>query len=415
MALKIRPRAVAVCALLALGTGVAMADDTPYYFGISQTIAHDSNVFREGNATRVGDMVYTTALVGGIDQPIGRQRITGSGTVRTSRYGDQDVLNNNGYSLNLGLDWATIERLSGSVQLTTYQSLARFDPATIATTRAKNLEKSKSLSATARLGLVTRLSFDVGASHRNVDYSLSDPAVDRREYKQDVFSGGLRYQFSGALIGTAGLRHTTVKYPLYTPVAGGGYLADKVRRNDLDLGVVWVASGASNVTARISATRSKHSEAVVQDYSGVTGDLSWDWRPTGKLKFTTNLTRDTNGEDSVFATVDNSGTISSADSSISRVATSLRVRSDYAVLPKVGVYAELRYTHRALSQAVNTTVRSGSDNTTGWSLGASWTPVRNVNVACSVYGDSRTASGTTTLTSDFGVNTVGCTGRWTID
>ena len=106
---------------LALACTAAMAQSSPYYIGVAQTLAHNSNLvaLRDNQPVPAGlsksDTVSSTALVAGIDQPFGRQRLTGTANLSSNRYSRNSEFNSSGYALRLGLDWQTIERLSGRV------------------------------------------------------------------------------------------------------------------------------------------------------------------------------------------------------------------------------------------------------------------------------------------------------------
>src|SRR6266436_4482934 len=127
-------RAIARIALrpmpLAIGlafTHCAMAETSPYYIGVSQAFTHDNNVFRRpdnGTLPVLADTLSSTGLLGGIDQPFGRQHFFANGTAATNRHKNLDQLNNTSYGLAAGLDWSTVERLSGNVRASANQSLA---------------------------------------------------------------------------------------------------------------------------------------------------------------------------------------------------------------------------------------------------------------------------------------------------
>jgi len=70
---------------LGLTLGAVRAETSPYYIGLSESITHDSNLYRLGDGRPTpstiqsrGDTSFATALVGGVDQQWGRQRLTGS-------------------------------------------------------------------------------------------------------------------------------------------------------------------------------------------------------------------------------------------------------------------------------------------------------------------------------------------------
>ena len=134
---------------LSLPGGGDLHSANPYYIGASQAFTHDSNVYRIADGP--SDTYSTTSLLGGFNQRIGRQRVFGSGHVSDNRYFDQDQLNNVSYGLAAGLDWETIQNLSGNIDV----GLDRSRTAPVATSAIaahRNIATSESLDARARWG-----------------------------------------------------------------------------------------------------------------------------------------------------------------------------------------------------------------------------------------------------------------------
>ena len=65
---RVHPTMAAMAALAALAaSGSARADEpSPYYIGATQSLTHDSNVYRLSNGS--SDTYASTGLVGGFDQ-----------------------------------------------------------------------------------------------------------------------------------------------------------------------------------------------------------------------------------------------------------------------------------------------------------------------------------------------------------
>ena len=117
-------RAAALTSLTALSClcgGAALAQRSPYYLGVSQALSYESNLYRLGDGQVLpahlskSDTLSGTSLVAGIDQTISRQRVYGSANLRANRYANNKSLDNQSYGLNLALDWATVNNLSGTL------------------------------------------------------------------------------------------------------------------------------------------------------------------------------------------------------------------------------------------------------------------------------------------------------------
>ncbi|MFN6998374.1 MAG: hypothetical protein ACK4PH_29660, partial [Aquincola tertiaricarbonis] len=251
--------------------------------------------------------------------------------------------------------------------------------------------------ATARVGVVTRLTAETSYTYRRVDYSLD--AYRARNFDQNAVSAGLRYRFSGALTTGAAVRFTKGEYPDRTPV-------DEYDRRDIDFTATWTPTGNSSINGRISLSDTSHSVATAADFSGVTGDISWDWRPTGKLRFVTTLSRDTGEEISLLG--------GSADQVLtnSRVSTSIGTRATYEVTSKVTADASVRYVNRKLDAAFGTLSADGGDNTRFVNVGVRWAAMRSVTLGCSLGYESRSSS--SALSAPYDTRTASCFGQFAL-
>ena len=165
------PLLLAPCLLLLCAA--ATAQSSPYYVGLSLGLLQDSNLFRsrDGAALPPGlsrsDTVITTSLLAGVDQPIGRQRVFGTLSLNDNRYANNDYLSYPGYGLNAGVDWSTVERVSGTVSMRANQAQRRFNDISGAVIDPrKNIENSLGVDAVFRVGLVTRWSAEASCDGR---------------------------------------------------------------------------------------------------------------------------------------------------------------------------------------------------------------------------------------------------------
>jgi len=394
-----------VAALAIAATGAAVAEPNPYYIGVSALVGHDSNLFRVADGvTHTPDLYYSVGLLGGIDQPFGRQRFYANGTVRSNRYQDITVLNNTSSGLNIGLDWETIERLSGNLGLSYNESLANYG--NLSDTQQltkKNVEKTGQVFARVQYGLVSLLSLEGTLAHNQIEYSAAEYAYAKST--QDGGSIGLKYRPSGLLtLGTA-LRATRGRYPNQTQANGE---AQTFNRRDLDLTAKWAATGQSTVDALLSLTKQTDASVAQRDFSGATGALTWVYLPTGKLTFNTNIIRDTGLASSFY---NFSGGQATGVGNNSQVTTALNLRADYAATAKIKLIAALRLAERKLIDTF--TAVEGSDRTRNLSLGASWAPTRNWLIGCNVGREVRDSSAVA-VSYPYGVRTANCSAQFTL-
>jgi hypothetical protein len=383
---------LAATGCLASANAVAQEDQerSPYYIGVSQSFTHDSNVFRTRD-NEVSETISSTGVLVGIDQQFGRQRVFADALAQVNRYRNADQLNNKSYALTAGLDWETVEFLSGALRYSTRNGLTDFG-----TTGGASIvsdQVTDEFSATVRYGMTSYLGFDAGYGYRSLEYK--NPALSNRNYKQDSVNAGLRWIVGAKLTLGLGARSTKGETPEY---AATPPRADELKRRDVDLTATWIPGGFSTFNARISRTRETHTLAPNAELSETTGALTWDYRPTGRLSFNTSLTRDT-GTETTFLGTAPAGTASLPVDN-NRLSTSLSLETRYTLTGKTSLSGAIRQRDGTSSTAQDDSVRA-------YSLGLSYTPTRTVTLNCSVMREDRSIAGTTAYSATL----TGCTGE----
>ena len=402
--------AAGIAALGLMAQTPAQAQASPYYLGLSLGFLNDSNLFRSRDNSVLptglsrSDTVLTTSLQGGIDQPIGRQRVFGTLSLSDTRHANNDYLNYPGYGLNFGVDWSTVERISGTVSMRANQAQRRFNESSGATIDPrKNIENSLGVDAAFRVGVVTKWSAEGSLGFSRVDYS--NPAFAGSESDQRSVSLGTRWRPSSIINFGAALRYTLGNYPVRN---------DSFKAYSIDLTSAWTPGGANSAYVRLSPTRLTYDNATASDFSGLTGAATWQWQPTGKLQLSTTLSRDTN-EDSfnqrllvpVSPTQLESVQVTTNDVNAT---TRLRVALDYAATSKITATTSASVASRSLSRTNSLLALSDDDRTSTLALGARWAPTRGTQLGCEIARESRTTGGGV-LTLPYSANTFGCTGQ----
>jgi hypothetical protein len=398
------PTAAALAALALLTGGAAQAQSSPWYLGLSQSFSSQSNMLRlaDGAVTPAGlskkDSVSTTSLVGGLDQLLGRQRLNASLALRDERYDKNSTYDNQGWTLAAGLEWQTIERFSGSVNLASSRQLSSFGLTQIGSLDRRNLQTSNSLDTVWRLGIAGPWAVELGLGQVKVDNSLDEDSVRSRNYRQESASLGARWRPSALLTTSLSLRKTQGRYPEFQRLADGSFQTDRFDREDLSLAASWLASGASTLDLRLSQGRTRYEIASDRNFSGITGSLGWRWSASPKLTLNTRLARET-GQDSFAVTVfdRNLGFVPGA-ADYSRTATSLRLRADWAPTAKLGLNATAVYADRDIVRtlppgAFGTRQTTGNERSTQFQIGARWVPMRSLSLGCDLSSESRRGAG----------------------
>lgn len=395
-----------VCAAaLALVAGTAHAQASPYYIGIAQTFSHEDNLvrLRDGQALPPGlskaDTISSTALVAGLDQTFGRQRLFGNATLRSNKYQDNGDFDSQGYSVTGGLMWQTIEQLSGSVRASADRSLRadvrdRNDSFIV----GKNTETARALDLSVALGVVGPWSLEAGANWRQVDYSAT--AAQFREYETKSTNVGVRWRPGASLSLGLGISRTSIDYPLLLQTANPN---DHRETDSVDFSATWVPSGASSLSARVSQTKTTYEQFAQRDFSATSGALSWTWNPGARVRLTTRLSRDI-GQDADRATT-----------AFSRTTDSLSVQVAYDLSAKVTASLNLNtYRRRIDGTGIFVTGTSGTDSGDSTTISLRWAALRSLTLGCDFSHEQRRGSSNPFLSDAFSANAYGCYGQFTL-
>jgi hypothetical protein len=393
--------------LLSTATLVAWADEpSPWYIGASQAFTHDSNVYRVTNGP--GDNYSTTSLLGGFDQPIGRQRLHATAQVGYNKYQDQSTLDNTSYAVNAGWDWATIEKLSGSVNASASQSLATLNGNAVQPTLERNQLKAEQINASVRWGGDSLVSVFGNYGHSRVRFSAL-PSLPS-DSTGDTASVGVNYRLGGDLtVGTA-LRFTHTDSPFAialvpNPTGPSDYAADSSNGRNLDLLADWRYSAQTNVSARLSWTHQTYNVSP-RSFSGLTGAVSANYAPTAKLTFSGSISREAGTNGSYFNVINAStGDQSAFVTQNSTTTDSLILGATYAATAKISVNAGVVYRRATYDTGNN----DFSDNYRRATLGVNWAVTRSALLACNVSRESRSL-----IVNAYDANVFGCLAQITL-
>jgi hypothetical protein len=409
---------LAITFVLLAATSAAQAQSSPWYLGTALSFNHDNNILRLGrtqpppSGESPSDTVTSLALVGGLDQPVGRQRYTGSVTLRDNRFQRNEKYDNQSYSGSLGWQWSSVNRLSGSLSAGASRALSTFNADGVGVLTSRNYETSKSLDGRLSLGVVTEWSLEIGAGTRTVRNSLDDPLVRSRDYDQDNGSIGLAWRPSSLINLGLGLREIHGTFPRFRS-NGGVDEEDRFKQQQFEFTTRWQAAGASVLDLRLSTGDTGYETNAVRDFSSTSGSLAWTWQPTGRLRLIGSFARD-DGRDNYPSTTFffpfGFVPITLTDR---RVIDTLRLQADWEASAKIGVSSSLQHSRRSVEREryfLNgnpaAALETGVDATTIFTLSARWAPTRSSLLGCELRDERRAASGT--ITSDLRGTSFNC-------
>ena len=371
-----------------------------FSFGLSQTLTHESNLFRD-SSNEQEDWNSITGLNFALDQPIGRQRLHGDASLQMNRYRDHDELNNTGHQLGLQLDWETVYNLSGALGVQSARHQYRYGLNSTTPSDGRNIESTQSAFAQGKLGGMGEWALQGGFNTLHREYSAEDFAK-LNDLSQWGTEGGIGYRPSPDLGFTALGRYTRISRP--DSDLGFG---DDVGRKELELGVIWQATGASRLDARVTRAEEKHS--VMEDRSFWTGGIGWDWAPSAKLRFRTQLLRDTEG---------GSGNVATPEATMPAAPAGDQLRdaflwsAQWSASAKINVIGTAQWSRRRFNEQFNADGSRIEDRTTAFSVGLRYSPARSLDLGCDVATEKRETNTETVtelaVTRPYDSMTAGC-------
>jgi hypothetical protein len=371
----------------------ALTTQSPYYIGIQQAFTHERTKITPGGST--SDTFSTTTLRAGVNQPISRQRFFADAEVRVNRYAERTASNNVGYGLNAGVDWATINRLSGTVSAHADRSRTAFIDSTGSGIPTDNITRSEELRGVGRLGVTTPLTLELGASYRQVAFSKAE---------------GENYKRRGAHVAGIYRLSSATNVGLGLSTAKSKYNDDNADRRDIYVQGQWIPSSLTDFQARIGKTEVDYDVRRARDFSGITGSLAWNYRPTARIAVTTTIARDT-GQDIGFLRIAPGTPIAAANFSVA--SNTLNVRATYEATAKILVDGGIGWSKRYLANSF-VSAFSGTSDGTSLSLGARWMVTRNASLGCQVQTEQVSTKTNQTSTTKLNNDQFGCFGSFTI-
>jgi len=385
---------MAAAALLATLPGWSAAETSPYYVGISQGFTADTNVFRVPDSFgKSRDLISSTGLLAGIDQPFSRMRLGAKASVNWNNFVNNKQLNNTSHDVLATLEGSTIERISGDVMLYDRANLNRYDlSAAEGASTAKDVLHVTGGALRGRVGLVTMWTLEGGYSYEQATHSLD--TFSNRDVRQGAVNAGIRFAPSDLWSVRLGVRRTDGKYPRFLS-SSGATVGDDFTRDDVDLSFTWVPTGNSKFDARLSNTKEEHSVQEQRDSRGWTGLVGYDWTLTGKTRMRFQFARDSGAgrSDSDLGLL--------TESSDTQVRDSLLWKTTWDATSKISVNSALGYSRRKLDNAFSITgggvtatdASTARDRLTTVGLNASYEALRNLRIGCGVYYERRTVEG----------------------
>ena len=271
--------------VLALGALLASAASAePLVVRASGGVSYDSNVFRlqDGLQPRVGDGRDDLIALGQIgargEANVSLQQFVVDASATRYEFSEHKSLSFTGLAITGTWNWQVGSRFAGSAGYDLQRrqtSFAEFR------SNGRNIVTVKQPFVEGRY-LPGSTLFAYGG-YRRISGDNSSPILDVSDYRSNVASGGVGYALRNGGELRLGARRTDPHFPNNQPVVIGGLpvsLRNDYRLDEIEAQVRYPFSVKTSLTGRLAYTERKVDQASQRDFSGLTGRLALDYRPS---------------------------------------------------------------------------------------------------------------------------------------
>ncbi len=281
--------------LMVAMAGGAMADELDtLQFRASQTFQHDSNIFRlsdQANTQAVlgrperSDTVSTTTVGFRLNKPVGLQRFEVGANLEVNKYSRFSNLDFNAVNYAAAWRWSLTPSFHGN--LTTDRREYVDNAADVQNQGQVNrrTDKSTVFDAEYELDGVWRL---LGGVFKR-DSKSSQPFVFQGDSKLTGSEVGFRYQFPYATSLAYRFKNSSGEYSnnFFPGIAGSDF-----KDREHELRGEWRPGGRTTLNGRVAYLDRKHDTLPVRDFSGVIGQVDWNYEFTGKTSAAAGVVRE---------------------------------------------------------------------------------------------------------------------------
>ena len=408
------PSMVAFACLMASGISKA---DTPLSLVVSENLTYESNLLRN-NDLKSRDVVSATGVQVGFNKAYGRQTYSAAGTVVATRYKNLKLYDNDGYNLALGFTTQIASNWYVSLDHNRVNQLQNFQDQGL--NRYREPIKSQQTRAFAQYGLYGRWSLNGELNSSKVSYEV----LSLNNRSADGAKVGVRYSPTDLLYFDVGLRQTDSHLPNYR-VGLASADGERIKQQSLEFSTRWIVTGYSNFDGRVGWSRERYTMDEQRNFNGLTGYVSWNYTPAGKMAYSLALDRDTNNSGGSTTSSINlsqlTGTL--GFNSQKRVSTGLSLRATYSATAKISLTASGSYRRIEEESRLRTedlfggsTLSSTGTKSAGsyrtFNIGANYQLFRSTRLGCSWEKYDRSAS---VFSREFSGDSVNCNAVFTMD
>ncbi|MDZ4098410.1 MAG: XrtB/PEP-CTERM-associated polysaccharide biosynthesis outer membrane protein EpsL [Methylophilaceae bacterium] len=339
-------------------------------------IQYEDNLFRlpDSANTRAtlgesnrSDKIYTTNIGLKYDKPYSLQRFQLDADVIDNRYDTYDFLDYTAFNYRAAWIWSLTPNITGILLANQQQVLNSFSEF-----RDVNNNQLRSRSIQTNQARIFTIDGFIGGG-----WHLLGGLSDIRSRNSETFVAVGDYKQRGAEAGVKYVTRANTSISLVQRASKGkneGRVIDV--SNQIDTGfdeketeakLEWPVTGKSRIDARLGYVTRDHDNFSSRDYEGAVGRIAHIWKPTGKLRVNTSLSRNLIS----FQQLNNSYYVSDT----------LAISPAWQVTPKTNLKLAYDYSERDYKGAIIPTARDRKDKVHGLMFVAEWEPTRTILIS----------------------------------
>lgn len=362
-----------------------MAQQDVLTLRVETALAWDANVFRLPESVAdpqlargisgKADRISTTSVGLQFNKTYAQQSLLFDLASTATRYDKFVFLNRDSQSYRGQWQWHLTPRISGTLSTDRSETAVPFD-------ETRDLEANSLITSRKNASVAAALfgGWQLLAGVQQVERKHARPFPQLPDSTQDGVEAGIRYTAAsqrtisvlrrsqrGSVLAQSGV------VPLSSVTGGFSY-------EETELRAAWPVSGKSTLNGRLARVARRHQDSPQRDFSGLAGEFSHAWTPTGRLSLNVALQR-------------------SLDPFILGTRSSYVVQDGLSVTPvwqlseRVSITASASVQARDyLGEVVAQPDPSRRDTLRSASISAVWTPMRAVTIRTSVRRDRRSSN-----------------------
>lgn len=367
--------------LLAIA-GAARGDAADVFnVSLGQVVSHDSNLFRLAPETdaeaaigssRRADIYSQSTLRLMADKPLGRQTLHAAAGLTRVRYDHNRRLDSDLADYGGRWDWVLGHLWSGQIKVGRGETAPGFGDY-----RAPVADRVTTDTAEARATLMLHPAWRLGLGATQTDAKHSAAVNAIGDSRVDGADLALRYTPGNGKEAGVRLRRNAGRYPNRQAV-GGVAVDNSYAEEGIDFDAAWQASSASRFKGSVGQSRRRHDDVPGRDFSGATGNFSWDWQATGRTSLGLAARREIGAQEDLIATY--------------AVTDSLSLRAGWAPTAKLSLNASAEARQRDLRgdpAAALAGLPARRDDYRIASIGAAYAPLRDLQLSLALRRERR--------------------------